>query len=69
LDCEQNNIELVTVAVELRVLCLWVPSTLIGLAMPPSSGTFNVVEDVKAMQIDADDPAKTIQIRVGLNFK
>jgi hypothetical protein len=37
--------------------------------MPPSSGTFNVVEDVKAMQIDADDPAKTIQIRVGLNFK
>jgi hypothetical protein len=28
--------------------------------MPPSSGAFKAVEDAKAVQIDADDPAKIV---------
>jgi hypothetical protein len=62
LDCEQNNIELATAAViaaELRELCLRVPPTSTSLTMPPSFDAFKAV----------DDPAKTVQIRVGLNPK
>jgi hypothetical protein len=34
-----------------------------------SSGTFKAAKDAKAVQIDADDPAKTVQIGAGLNPK
>jgi hypothetical protein len=37
--------------------------------MPPSSNAFKAAEDAKAMQIDTEDTAKTIQIRAGLNPK
>jgi hypothetical protein len=37
--------------------------------MPPSSDAFNAVEDVKAMQIDAEDPVETILLGDGLNPK
>jgi hypothetical protein len=43
------------------------PST--GLAMPALSSAFKAVKDAKIVQIDAEDPAKTIQIGVGLNTK
>jgi hypothetical protein len=72
LDCEQNNIELSIVmvtAVELRELSLREPSILTGPAMPPSSGTFRAAEDAKAVHIDAEDPAKIIQIGASLNPK
>jgi hypothetical protein len=72
LDCEQNDIELATATVKaakLRELCPRIPPTSIGPAMPCSSGTFKAVEDAKAVQIDIEDPATTVQIRVGLNPK
>jgi hypothetical protein len=37
--------------------------------MPASSSAFEAAEDAKAMQIDAEDPAKTVQIRVSRNPK
>jgi hypothetical protein len=37
--------------------------------MPPSSGNFKGTEDAKVIQIDSEVPAKTIQIKVGLNSK
>jgi hypothetical protein len=37
--------------------------------MPPSSGAFKAAEDAKVMQIDTEDPTKTLQIRAGLNPK
>jgi hypothetical protein len=37
--------------------------------MPPSSGAFKAVEDAKAVQIDTDDPTKTVQIGASLNPK
>jgi hypothetical protein len=39
------------------------------MAMPPSSSAFKAIKDAKAVQIDAEDPAKTVQIRSGLNPK
>jgi hypothetical protein len=44
-------------------------SASLDLAMPPSSKTFNVAKDAKALQIDAEDPAKTVQIGAGLKPK
>jgi hypothetical protein len=35
--------------------------------MPPSFGAFKAAKDTKAMQINAEDPTKTVPIRVGLN--
>jgi hypothetical protein len=52
LDYEQNNIELATIVVatvELREPSLWEPLVLTIPNMPPSSGTFKVAEDAKAM--------------------
>jgi hypothetical protein len=37
--------------------------------MPPSSSAFKVIEDAKVVQINAEDPAKTVQIRADLNPK
>jgi hypothetical protein len=35
----------------------------------PSSSAFKAIEDAKVMQINAEDPAKTVQIRADLNPK
>jgi hypothetical protein len=37
--------------------------------MPSKLSNFKAAKDAKAVQIDAEDPAKTILIRVGLNPK
>jgi hypothetical protein len=37
--------------------------------MPSSSDAFKAAEDAKAVQIDTEDPSKTVQIGVGLNPK
>jgi hypothetical protein len=72
LNCKQDNIELdttVVTAVELRELSLQATPASLGLTMPPSSNAFKAVEDAKDVEINAEDPAKTIQIRVDLNPK
>jgi hypothetical protein len=66
---KQNIIELATVTTEVRELSLQVPLASTGPTMPPSSDTFKVAEDAKAMQIDAEGPAKTVQIGADLNPK
>jgi hypothetical protein len=48
------------------------PQSNLGITWPshaPSSDTFKAAEDAKAVEIDAEDPAKTIQIRASLNPK
>jgi hypothetical protein len=70
LDCEQDNIELATVAVnaaELREFSLWVPTPLLDPAMPSMSSIFKTDEDTKAMHICIRDPAKTVQIGASLD--
>jgi hypothetical protein len=72
LNCEHESIKLAAVAVaaaELRELSLQTPMTSSGLAMPPSFGTFKAAKDAKSVQIDSEDPAKTVQIGAGLNSK
>jgi hypothetical protein len=72
LDYEQDNIKLAAVAVtmaELRELSPRVPSMLLNLAMPLTSGSFKAIEDTKAVQIDAGDPAKTMQIGASFDSK
>jgi hypothetical protein len=72
LDCEQASIELATTTVataELKELCLNPQPSLVNLATPSKSGTFKAVEDAKAIQIDAEDPAKIVQIETGLSPK
>jgi hypothetical protein len=56
-------------AAELRELNLQVPVAPLSLAMPPTSGVFKVAEDAKAVQIDAVDLTKTVQIRASLDLK
>jgi hypothetical protein len=55
--------------VQIRELHLRVPPTSTGLAMPPSFSTLKAAEDAKAVQVDADDPTKTVQIGAGQNPK
>jgi hypothetical protein len=72
LDCEQDSIERATIAVsmtKLRELSLQIPTALPSLAMPMASDIFKTHEDVKAIGIDAEDPAKTEQIRASLDPK
>jgi hypothetical protein len=57
------------VAIELRELSLQTPSASLGLTMPLSSSIFKVTEDTNAVQIDTEDPTKTVQIRAGLDPK
>jgi hypothetical protein len=54
---------------ELRELCLRIPPPSIDLSMYASSSVFKAVEDVKAMQIDAEHPTMTVQIGASLNPK
>jgi hypothetical protein len=60
LDCEQVNIKLATAMAELRELSRQAPSAPLGPTMPPTSSSFKVAEDAKAMQIEAGDHAKTM---------
>jgi hypothetical protein len=72
LNCEQNDIELAVAAVaraELLELSLWFPTALLSPVMPSLSGAFKVDEDAKATQIDAGEPAKTMQIEASLDPK
>jgi hypothetical protein len=72
LNCEHDIIELATAVVsltELRELSLQATSLSPHPAMPPSSDAFKSAEDAKAVQINTEDPAKTIKIMVGLNPK
>jgi hypothetical protein len=71
LDYEQSNIELATAAittVELE-LCLSAPPSSTSPIMPSTLDTFKVTKDANAVQIDAGDPTKTVQIRANLSPK
>jgi hypothetical protein len=72
LDYEQNSIELAVAAVattKLKEMCLNTPPSLTNPVMSSTFDTFKAVEDAKAIQIDIEDPAKTVQIRVCLSPK
>jgi hypothetical protein len=72
LECEQNCIELVmamVAAAELKELCLSAPLSLANLAMPSMSGAFKAIEDAKVIQINAEEPTKTVQIGASLSPK
>jgi hypothetical protein len=72
LDCKQDIIELAATAVpttKLRELGLWIPTMPPSLAMPMTFGVFKTDEDAKAIQIDAGDPDKTMQIGASLDPK
>jgi hypothetical protein len=72
LNCQQDSIELVVAAVaaaKLWELSLWLPTIPLSLDMPPTSSIFKMDEDAKAVQIDAGNPTKTMQIGVSLNPK
>jgi hypothetical protein len=72
LDCEHDYIELTTAAIavaELRELSLRIPTVLLSPAMPLTSSIFKTDEDAKAIQIDARNPAKTMQNRASLDPK
>jgi hypothetical protein len=67
-----KNIELVAtsvVIIELREQSLQAPPTSTSLAMPSSFSTFKAAKDANELQIDTDDPVKTIKIGAGLNPK
>jgi hypothetical protein len=72
LDCKQDNIELadaVVTTTELRGLSLRIPTAPSTLSMPMASSVFKTDEDAKAMQINAGDPTKTMQIEACLDLK
>jgi hypothetical protein len=72
LDCEQDGIELAATAVapaNLNELSPNVPPSLTNPTMPSTSGTFKAAEDAKAIWVDAEDPAKSIQVGADLSLK
>jgi hypothetical protein len=72
LDYKQDDIELTAAAVataELRELSLRIPIAPLSLAMLLTSDVFKMDEDAKAIQIDAGNPSKTVQIRASLDPK
>jgi hypothetical protein len=72
LDYEHNDIELAATAVtiiELKELCLNAPPSLANPAMPTMSVTFKATEDANAIQIDIEDPTKTVHTGAGLSPK
>jgi hypothetical protein len=72
LDWEWDSNELAAIVVataKLRELSLQVPTEPLISAMPPTSGIFKMDEDAKAVQIDARDHAKTVQIGASLDPK
>jgi hypothetical protein len=72
LDCEQDSIELAAATVattKLRELSLWTPIAPPSLTIPTTSSIFKMDEDAMAVQIDAGDHAKTVQITASLDPK
>jgi hypothetical protein len=72
LNYKQESIELAVAMVaeaELRELSVQTPVASSSLAMPPSFSTFKATNDAKAVQINSENPTKTIQIGAGLNPK
>jgi hypothetical protein len=72
LDYEQSSIELSATAVtivEIKELCLRASLTSVGLAILSTHGSFKAIKDVKVMQIDVEDPTKTVQIWAVLSPK
>jgi hypothetical protein len=72
LDCELDIIELAAAAIamtKLRELSLWIPTVPPSLALPTTSDIFKTDEDAQPVQIDARDPAKTVQIGASLDPK
>jgi hypothetical protein len=72
LDYEQSSIELVVAAVtaaELRELGLRLPTEPLNPRMSLTFGIFNVDEVAKAMPIDTENTAKTMQIGDSLDPK
>lgn len=70
LTCEQDSIELAAAAVaavELEQIRRDAPLVPAGEAEPSTSGTFKSAEDTKVVQIDPEDPAKTVRIGTGLS--
>jgi hypothetical protein len=59
----------VVISAKLREVSLQISLAPLSMAMPPSSSAFKAIKDAKAVQIDAEDPAKTVQIGSGLNPK
>jgi hypothetical protein len=63
LDYKQRTIELTAAAVaavELKELCHNTQPSSSNLAMPSMTYTFKATGDVKAVQVNVEDPAKTI---------
>jgi hypothetical protein len=54
---------------ELRELSLQIATPPLSPTMPMTSGIFKTDEDTKAVQINARDPAKTMQIEASLDPK
>jgi hypothetical protein len=72
LDSEQSSLGLaaaMVIVAELRELSLRLPVTPLSPAMPPAPSIFKMGEDARAVQIDIDDPTKTVQIRASLDPK
>jgi hypothetical protein len=72
LDCEQSSIELATAPVamaELRELNLRLPVAPLNPGMPSTFCAFKEDEDAKAMQINTENPVKTVQIGASLDPK
>jgi hypothetical protein len=72
LDCEQSSLKLAAAVVttaELRELNLRAPATPPSPWMPPIPGIFKMGEDARAVQIDIDNPTKTMQIGASLDPK
>jgi hypothetical protein len=59
----------VVTTTELKELCLSAPSSLTNPTKPSTSDTLKVAEDAEVVQIDNEELAKTVQIRVGLSPK
>jgi hypothetical protein len=63
LDYKKDSIELAAAAVivaELREISFRVPTVSLSLAMRLTSGVFKATEDAQAVQIDAEEPTKTV---------
>jgi hypothetical protein len=63
LDYEQSTIKLAATTitmVELKDLSLCLPVTPLSPGMPPTPSVFSMGEDTRAVQIDIDNPTKTV---------
>jgi hypothetical protein len=68
----ESSIELAAAAVamaELSELSLWLPMAPLNPGMPPTSRIFKDDEDIKAVLIDAENLAQTMQVGASLDPK